>query len=1517
MKQILHQLSVAAILSLPVTAATAAQPAMKERNAAKPEVNIPLKPAQKRAAKPTKRSHFRLQQNSPISVATSSPVRIAYPKKFSAPSAAAQNMPKIIGYVSYSDNGFDGKVCEIPTADGQSFNVLVESVNADDGGTGIDNTYYAAYHTSSYGEYQIYINSYDLTTGAKKGQTLYGKPSCEATDVAYNPADGKVYGCFCDPDSEGDYFFGTIDYSTAQTTRIAALPRELAAVAVSPAGKIYVIDKQVEDYSTTGADLYEISATTGEMTLIGKTGLKPEYRTSACIDPQSGRMFWTVAPDDGEGYLYEVDLATGRPTLLYQFPGCETINGLYIASTGVTADSPEAVGDFRADFPGGNVDGSVAFTLPTYGINGTPLTGSLSWTLCANSKEIKTGTGTPGEKVTVPVSLAEEGLYKFTVAVTAGDAKSPEAELSLFIGHDTPVAPEVSATLADGVITVSWKPVTTAVNGGYLDPEKMFYTVTRQPDGKVIAESTKATSVTDRIGSTNEMAAYSYTVKAACAGLESEAGKSPKVITGNIVPPFTDDFNDISKFEFYTVINANNDENQWGPYIGNLNMTYNPDMAMDDWLITPPMMLEKGKAYKFTVDVLTGNATTKERFEIRWGRGNTVADMTETLGGVHEVAHTDYVAYGDYIVPEETGLHYVGIHACSDADTYTINLDNLTISEGLATDVPAVPEEFTVTGHTNGELKADVSVKAPSTALGGAALTELTSVTIKRDGTTVHTFQSPAPGAVLTFTDDVDECGDYTYTACAANASGEGATVTAQVHVGVLEPADPLNVDIRETETPGEVTISWEAPATDVKGNQLDPQYITYRIYKAGSTQYDLVKSGITETSCTLQALDNPEKQDFVLYLVVAETLGGVSDGIPTKMIPVGKPYAAPYRESFAKGEPWSILGTNSAGGAKWQLFSDDSGVAACDGDNGFIGSVANYLDEYGSLMSGKVDLSGTENPALTFATYSITSAEGEPDTNEIEVAVVCDGEEKTLRTFRISDYSETDEWITLLVPMTEYKGKTVQLKFTAVHKLLPYVMIDRIRLENLYDHNLSIAGISAPEMVKGGTDFSVTAKIENNGVIAAPAFTARLWAGDKIADTKQVETLESFKSTSVSFTAKIPVTVTEPQNYRIEVVYEADEAEADNMSETVTVTPVAPTLPAVKNLTAEGDGNAINLAWETPDPEDYIPDVYVEDFENCDSWATMYSGNTNGWTLVDRDGACIGGFSDDTSMPGIDNLSKQSFFVFDQNTAGFNDYYFNAHSGTKFLAQMFSYKQGTGGYEQSASDDWAISPELFGGEQTVSLWARAYDPEYPETFEILYSTGSTDPEDFILVKKFDVATDVWTCYNAKLPEGARRMAIRCTSDFRFMLFADDVTFIPAPAENEIVLSGYNIYRDGELIGTVDNNVNNFSDTGAEAGKEYSYAVTALYGNRESRLSDSVRASQSGMAEITAGTITITAQRGTVTVTGAAGETVAVIAPDGLTVVSTPCAEDVENYQLAAGVYIVKAADVVKKVLVK
>ncbi len=45
-----------------------------------------------------------------------------------------------------------------------------------------------------------------------------------------------------------------------------------------------------------------------------------------------------------------------------------------------------------------------------------------------------------------------------------------------------------------------------------------------------------------------------------------------------------------------------------------------------------------------------------------------------------------------------------------------------------------------------------------------------------------------------------------------------------------------------------------------------------------------------------------------------------------------------------------------------------------------------------------------------------------------------------------------------------------------------------------------------------------------------------------------------------------------------------------------------------------------------------------------------------------------------------------------------------------------------TAGVQQ---DDWAITPELCGREQLVTLWARSYNRSTPETVEFLYSEGA------------------------------------------------------------------------------------------------------------------------------------------------------------------------------------------------
>ena len=89
------------------------------------------------------------------------------------------------------------------------------------------------------------------------------------------------------------------------------------------------------------------------MTLIGKTGQKPEYRSSACIDPVTGRMFWVVNPTDECGYLYEVDTKDGFYYSRLPVPDDEEVVGMYIAGSNATVGLPAAVSDLTVSFPGG------------------------------------------------------------------------------------------------------------------------------------------------------------------------------------------------------------------------------------------------------------------------------------------------------------------------------------------------------------------------------------------------------------------------------------------------------------------------------------------------------------------------------------------------------------------------------------------------------------------------------------------------------------------------------------------------------------------------------------------------------------------------------------------------------------------------------------------------------------------------------------------------------------------------------------------------------------------------------------------------------------------------------------------------------------------------------------------------------------------------------------------------------------------------------------------------------------
>lgn len=294
-------------------------------------------------------------------------------------------------------------------------------------------------------------------------------------------------------------------------------------------------------------------------------------------------------------------------------------------------------------------------------------------------------------------------------------------------------------------------------------------------------------------------------------------------------------------------------------------------------------------------------------------------------------------------------------------------------------------------------------------------------------------------------------------------------------------------------------------------------------------------------------------------------------------------------------------------------------------------------------------------------------------------------------------------------------------------------------------------------------------------------------------------------------------------------------------------------------------------------------------------------------------DKAQIAGFSEG-NMPGIPDYSQQSWWIFDNTHEDFNNGSFATISGNKFLSSMVSGIQGQG-YVQC--DDWAISPELFGGPQTVIINARSYSmlESQFETFEVLYSTGSLVPADFVSLKTFENIPSEYVAYEVELPDGAKHFAIRSRSEGKYILMVDDVTFIPAGDPAAFSINGYNVYRDGVKINDAPVEENEFVDSDAGTGS-HDYNVSVLYSAGESKFSNTFNPTRVSVEKIEAASNwRVTPGKGQITVENASAE-ISVFTPDGRLAAKASASARV-NVQLPAGLYIVTSGRSVVKVAVK
>lgn len=1380
---------------------------------------------------------------------------------------------------------------------------LAQNVIANCGGYVVDNLYYITRYEEVAGIEAVQTISYDLTDWSVD-DNFTGDITYMATTMAYNPLRDEVLGCFYNEDRKS-FRLATWQNFTPRTV-IRQLERPWAGCTFGPDGTFYAIER-------TG-DLYTVDTKTGDMTLVGSTGLATDYATDALFDENAGKIIFGYT-DGTVAALYHIDPATAAATKLYDMPNGDQICGMAMPYVAPADGAPRRVSSISLSFSGTSKEGKISFSMPTTSHTGSALAKDqeLTYTVKANGAQIATGTSLPGQRVNLEWTAPADDSYNIEVTTANAEGTSAICRTKKFLGNDTPKAPtSFVASVSGTTVTLQWGSASsTGVNGGNIPSSALTYTVVRN-DGKVIAENVATRKATDELEIPEERTEFFYTLTASANGLTSEPKETSHFFLGTMTPPVEAAFTASTDVAGWTFENAEGCTNTWAFYSYDKALRLYGSGGFDSWAITQPVKLKGGFRYPVTATVKTSNYND-ETIEVMFGAEANAASMTGTAIAAQTLKSSQPVVLEGEIITRADGTFYLGFHGTSNPSR-ELYLLGFSIGEGVNVSAPAKPADLTVTAPTDGTAEATIKFTLPSMTIGDKELTgdfAMTRYTISRDGNIIFEVTSGLEaGMAVEYTDKADDLtlGMHTYSVAVENAYGTSESASAEILVGPHRPVAPESVTMIEDANTGKVTLTWTPVTTDVDGNTIKPEAVTYRIMNRAM---ETVANDLTGTSFTIQAVEEGT-QAFVQFGVYAKTTAGESEKFAaTAYKPVGTPSVAPWSESFADKEVHSPWGYNYIkGNDPWMLVSEGGGATPQDNDGGFA-----YFEAYGvytAFVTGKIDLSEIDNPALTYYTYNYNST---VRTNSIDVQVDC-GDGNGFVSVQENVVSETGApgtWNKVVVPLDAYAGGTICVRFEPKNADLAYYYLDNIRVAPYVEHNLTAVKLSAPAAADLGKEFEIEIVVSNTGEKAVKGFDIELWNGDDILATRKGSALEPAETKTYIFTYTPVAGDGEELTLRGTVDYSLDMAEGDNTTPDITIGIVAAVGPTINDLHYSSfNGNSLTLEWSAPDLTAGPAAPFTESFEN----ATVWDSAVEGWKLLDQDKKVNGGIQINkfplnnraTSWVVANPESDVFASMSPESMAAWA-----AHTGKQFLISSYVMLSG----ENVQSDDWAISPKLYGGAQAISFFAKSFDPNYLEDFEVLYSKDTTAPEDFVSLAKVTGVPNMWMQYRYKMPEGAKYLAIRSRSTNKFFLFLDDVSFIPAEGEAaQRTLKGYNIYRDGLRLNDALLTEPTFTESLSTSLGAVKYFVTPVFDNGEGRRSNELEFDPSGIDSAEASAISVVAGNACVFVRGLVGADIRVYSADGRLVASQP-ATGHNVIALNAGIYIVNAGNVTCKVAIR
>ena len=988
-------------------------------------------------------------------------------------------------------------------------------------------------------------------------------------------------------------------------------------------------------------------------------------------------------------------------------------------------------------------------------------------------------------------------------------------ELAQWEGPDAPVAPgNLNIDYTNKVVTLSWDAPTAGIHNGEVDFSKVTYTVVRHPDEVTVATGLTTTSFTETLDPANR-AAYYYEVTAYADSLKGGSAESASVIAGDAVEvPYEQTFDDGHSFALLTMVDGDGDGETWTTSV---NSSYAvlpgaPFEYTNDWMMTPAIRLQADRLYKLsfrTWAAWAGNYPYNVKACV--GKGNDMEDMTQEITARSGINDPAVQILGNYFRVSETGNYNIGINAYG-VDIQNVCLDSIMVEAGPMLQAPDSVALLKATADATGAAKATVSFTTPDKTIGGDALAAITKVDIFRDGTLIQHIDNPTAGTAQSIEDrpTKNNC-IVSYRVVAYDEAGEGLAAETSVYVGEDTPAAPTNVRLEDKGA--EAVLTWDIPTKGVHGGYVNTAQLMYGVIDNNN---NVVANPLRTNSyeCPLGA--NGE-QTYLFFGVAAYNGIGQSAITVSNPLVAGKPYSLPFKETFAGGQRkyfWGVTDLSEGYSAAYWQINDGSATFN-------MGMTGNRQH----LFTGKISLKGSTNPVLEYD-YIYRAEEGNKPFN---VYVVKDGRDTVLiDQHDYTLYMNAKDFEPARVELKNYKNTDyIQILFDGyAGDDMTMIQLRNITVRDYFDYDVA-TDIEAPETVKSGDKIAIKSTVSNIGAKAAEDYTVDLYEDGNLVKSLAGETLQPDEQETYTFDVEVNA-LKDELKYTVVANFQEDLSTENNVSDEKDVTVALPTYPTPTNAQATQTGSGkVEISWTSPEYANYAVST-TEDAEKLTPLSTTDLGE---WTSIDGDKKP----TDATIYVGWDELTFEhkgealGFIVINPTQANipYTNFWdeptgWQPVSGNQLFASI--------GSNSGANNDWLISPELSGDEQTISFYVHG---NQRDQYEVLYSTTDKDTTSFVSLGSAAAPT-TWSKVSKKLPEGAKYFAIRnITDSYPQYLLIDDIAYTPLTGKGALTLSGYNIYCDGTLKGTISANVNSYTDNSSSEGS-HTYQITAVYNLGES-----------------------------------------------------------------------------------